>query len=846
MFRTTIKDLAARKLRLLTTSLAVLLGVAFMSGTLVLTDTIGQTFDGLFADANAGTDAYVRSQTAIDDPEVGSERPRLDAAVVDDVAAVEGVAAAEPVIEAYAQIVDRAGEPIGDPATGAPTYGGIWAADDRLNPFDLASGRPPGAADEVVIDRGSAEDAGYRVGDPAEILTASGRHAVTVVGIATFAGADSPGGASYALLTPAAAQELLTEPGRIDAVRAVAAEGVADDELVRRIAAAVPDGTEVLTGAEITAEDQGEVEASLGFFNTFMVTFALIALFVGSFIIYNSFSILVAQRTRHMALLRAIGASRRQVLASVLLEAVVVGLVASAVGLLAGLGVASLLQSLLGALGFDVPATGTVVTSGTVIVSVLAGLGVSVVSALLPARRASRVAPIAALRDVALDGSGSSRGRALAGAALVALGALAMASGLAGDAGVAVVGLGAGIVFVGVAVLGPILARPLSRILGAPVARLRGMPGDLARLNAMRNPKRTSATAAALMVGVALVGAITILASSTKASIDSALDEAFTGDLVVDSGSFGTGGLPPELAADIAARPEVEAAAGVRTTAAEVDGTSTTLIGIDPASAEAVFDLGVVDGGLDDLGATGLAVHEDVAEANGWRVGDTVPVTFAETGAQTFTVAATYSDRDLLGDHVIGHDAFEANVADQLDLRIFVQLDPSADVAAATAAVERVAAAHPVAEVEDATAYKESQAAQVDQMLTLIYALLGLAVVIALLGIANTLALSIFERTRELGLLRAVGMTRRQLRSTVRWEAVVIALMGTTLGLVVGTTFGWAIVQALASEGLRTFTIPVAQMAVVVLIGALAGVAAAILPARRASRLDVLGAIASS
>jgi putative ABC transport system permease protein len=847
MFRTTLKDLSARKLRLLTTSIAVLLGVAFMAGTLVLTDTIGKTFDDLFADVNSGTDAYVRGEAAFEVDEMGGQRARLDESLADTIRGVDGVAVAAPSIQAFAQIVDKDGEPIGDPKMGAPTYGASWLADDDLNPFDLASGRAPEAADEVVIDQGSAKAAGYEVGDAASVLTQAGEQAVTIVGIATFGGEDSPGGASFALFTLDAAQTYLTAPGKVDAIKVVAADGVSDEQVVERIAQVVPDQVEVLTGAEITAEDQSDIKEGLGFFNTFLLTFALIALFVGSFIIYNSFSILVAQRGRDMALLRAIGASRRQVLGSVLLEAVVVGLIASVVGLAAGVGVASGLKVLLEAMGIDIPAGGVVLTSSTVVISLVAGLGVSVASALLPARRASRVAPVAAMRDVALDRSGSSRRRAVIGTAVTALGGASIAQGLfaGGDSTLVAVGLGVALVFLGVAVLGPILARPLSRVLGSPLPRLKGMPGTLARENAMRNPKRTSATAAALMIGVALVGFITILASSTKASISDSMDTSFTGDLVIDSGTFAGGGLDPQLASDVAALPEVAAVSGLRNVPAEIDGSSTMLVGVDSATIAAVFDLGVTDGALADLGSTEIALQADEATSHGWAMGDTIPVRFAETGVQQLTVAALYEDADLAGPYVVGNAVLEANVADQFDSMVFVRLADGVDLDTGRAAVTETAAQNPLAEVKDRDAFTAAMGEEIDMLLNLIYALLALAVIIALLGIANTLALSIFERTRELGLLRAVGMTRAQVRATVRWESVIIALLGTTLGLAIGTSFGWVMVQALEDQGLNTFAIPVTQLAVVVAIAGIAGVLAAVLPARRAAKLDVLEAISA-
>ena len=634
----------------------------------------------------------------------------------------------------------------------------------------------------------------------------------------------------------------------MDAIKVVAADGVSDEQVVERIAQVVPDQVEVLTGAEITAEDQSDIKEGMGFFNTFLLTFALIALFVGSFIIYNSFSILVAQRGRDMALLRAIGASRRQVLGSVLLEAVVVGLIASVVGLAAGIGVASGLKVMLDTMGIDIPAGGVVLTSSTVIISLIAGLGVSVASALLPARRASRVAPVAAMRDVAVDSSGSSRRRAVIGTAVTALGGASIAQGLfaGGDSTLMAVGLGVALVFLGVAVLGPILARPLSRVLGSPLPRLKGMSGTLARENAMRNPKRTSATAAALddRRRPRRVHHDPGRRRRRRPS-PTAWTRSFTGDLVIDSGTYAGGGLDPQLASDIAALPEVAAVSGLRNVPAEIDGSSTMLVGVDSATIEEVFDLGVTDGALADLGDGEIAIQADKASDHGWTLGDTIPVRFAETGVQQLTVAALYEDADLAGPYVVGNAVLEANVADQFDSMVFVRLADGVDTEAATAAVTEAASQNPLAEVQDRDAFKASMGAQIDMLLNLIYALLALAVIIALLGIANTLALSIFERTRELGLLRAVGMTRAQVRATVRWESVIIALLGTTLGLAIGTSFGWVMVQALEDQGLNTFHIPVTQLAVVVAISAIAGVVAAVLPARRAAKLDVLEAISA-
>ena len=851
MLRVALKGVLARKGRIVTTGIAVMLGVGFVVGTLVLSDTIRKVFDDLFADVNDGIDVFVRSSETVE-LDFG---PELRGTVTEDVLAtvleVEGVVAAEGQVgPAYAQFVDQDGEPIGSPGQGAPTFGFNWLETDELNPFTLLDGgEAPTGPDEVVMDRGTAEDEGFEVGDTVTVLSKVEPREFTITGIARFGTADSPAGASVALFEEPTAQELLGTPGEYDGVAAVADESVDQPTLAFNIGVGLElreqdAEVEVLTGAELIEEEQNDIAEGLSFFTTALLTFAIVALIVGGFVIYNTFSILVAQRAREMALLRAIGAARKQVIGSVLIESVFVGLIGGAVGVGLGVLLARGLQNLLNAIGLDIPSGVSVVTFWTVFWGMTLGLVTTMVAALIPAWKAARIPPVAAMRDVALDRSGFSRVRTLIGLVITAVGVLLVAVGLFTDMGdgLLIVGIGAGSVFLGMTILGPVLAPPVATFVGAPLPRLKGITGRIARDNALRNPKRTASTAAALMIGVGLVGFITIFADSAKGSIEKIVDEQFVGDIVVDSGSFDFGGVSPDLAEDIRALPETDAVSGLRYTGADVGGFDQLITSVDNDAYE-IFDIGIIAGSTDGLEANEIGLFEDKAVDFAVDVGDTLPVTFPGGEALEMTVASVYTENTLAGDYVVNTETYLANVANPLDTSVFVLTADDTDTEDAVTAIEGVAADYPNAEVQNLDEFKSSQSDQINQFLFMIYALLALAVIIALFGIANTLALSIIERRRELGLLRAVGMTRRQVRSAVRWESVIIAVFGTLLGLAIGLFFGWALVRALADEGFDVLRIPVGQLLVVVAVAALAGVGAAIVPARRASRTDILDAV---
>jgi len=843
VWRVTIKGILARKVRFLLTGVAVMLGVAFVSGTLVLTATIGHTFDNLFSTIYAHTDAIVREKASLGSG-FEQQRGRIDTRVLDTVKTAPGVAVAEGQIQGFAQIVKADGKALGNPGRGAPTFGFAWSSDPDLSTFHVVKGHAPQAPDQVVIDQKSADKAGYKVGSRVPVVTKHGRDVYQLVGLAKFGDANSLLGASAVLFTPVTETVVLGEPDKFDVIAVKAASGVSQAQVVRNIDAAlakdnVP-GVEAVTGKEITKENQSNVRQGLSFFNTFLLIFGVVALLVGSFIIFNTFSIVVAQRTREMALLRAIGAARRQVLTAVVGEAVLVGLVASIIGFVGGIGLATGLKGLLAALGIDIPAGGIVVPVNAAIWAFVTGLVVTTVASLAPALRASRIPPIAAMRDVSIDRSSTSIVRILSGGLVTLAGIVALLAGLFGQQ-IAAVGVGAGVIFLGVAILGPVIASPVSAALGAPIRALRGVTGRLAESNAARNPKRTSATAAALMIGVALVVFITIFGASIRSSVNAAIDKSMKADYVVTSGSFGTGILPLQLEQKLKQAPGVASVSGVRSGQFEVKGSVKQLIAVDPNQVNSLFDVEVTKGDIRNLGTGGIAVLNTTASDNNWKLGSPVTVRYAQSGTKTLTVQAIYKQNQV-GSYIISLDAYAVNFSDQFDSQIYIKTasGPNPQVRQSLQAVMQD---YPAGKLQDRNEFKQSQGNQVNTFLNLVYVLLTFAIVIAVFGIANTLGLSVIERTHEIGLLRAVGMTRRQLRSTIRWESVIVALLGAVLGLVIGVFFGWAMVTALRDQGINQLAFAPLSLALIIVIAGVFGVIAAILPARRAAKLDVLRAV---
>ncbi len=843
MLNVAFKGSWSRKRRLVGTIVAVFLGVAFLAGALTLGSTVQSNFNRLFANANAGTDAIVRSDTALGSG-INSKRVPISASLVGRVAAVPGVADAQPSITGSGKLLQANGKALDSKG---PTTAGNWITDPTLNAYKLVAGRAPQGDNEVVINQAAATKGKLRIGDRTTVDTPQ-PVPVRVVGIADFATAGAMGETTFTAFSLSGAERYVTgRSGQVNQVLVKAAPGVSQNELVSRIERVLPPGVQATTGAQLTHENISDLNGEfLNILRTFLLVFAGIALLVATFSIYNTFSILVAQRSRESALLRVVGASRRQVLGSVVAETAAVGLVASAAGLVGGLGIAELLKAVFNAFGFGLPAGGLVVTGTTIAVSMVVGVLTTVASGLLPAIRASRIPPLAALRDSASEAGALTIGRAVAAVVLVVAGVATVLFAVTGTGSgvLAMAGGGALITIVGLVVLGPMVAVPATRILGWPLARLRGAPGVLARGNAMRSPRRSAAAASALMVGVAVVTLFTVFAASLKTSMHDNLAGSFRGDLAISTASYGDGGLSPQLAGAIGRLPGVQTAAGVAKGNAQIAGKSETVRAVDPPQVGAVLDLHPTAGSLSTLSDTQFAVSQKTAQSKHWNIGTPLAVTYPDGTRTTLTVGAIYRSRDLLGDYVFTSAEWAPHAVQTLDSAVLIKLDAGASVPASLAAVRTVAASYGSPTVQDRSAYLSSAGSEINTLLGLIYALLALAIIIALFGIANTLTLSIHERTRELGLLRAVGETRPQLRAMIRWESMILAVFGTIGGLGLGVFLGWGLADAASTaEGMASFTAPPTQLVVILVVGAVAGVLAGIRPARRAARLDVLGAI---
>ncbi|MDO8392105.1 MAG: FtsX-like permease family protein [Actinomycetota bacterium] len=842
MIRLALRSVLARWPRLLLTALAIVASTSFLSGTFVFRDTIERTFNALFADVYDRVDAYVQSPNTVENFFGFESRDRLPSSVVEQVRAVPGVADAQASVTGDAVVIGSNGEPIERPTS--PTFGAT-VNEGELSVWELKEGVLPVGGDEMALDSLTASDGGYSLGDRVKVNGDNGSREFTLVGIVEYDAIITPGDATWALFDAPTAEEFIAKPGFIDAVLVKGDGSVAPEVLVQRISDALdPEIAQTLTSQQITDQTQTDVEKSLGFLTIFLGIFSFIALGVGMFVIYNVFSITAAQRQRENALLRALGASRRQVTWTMLSEAFVIGLVGSLLGLVGGVALASGIKQLLDALDYSIPARGIVLEPRTVVITLLAGVIASLVAALGPAIGAGRVPPVAAMSDSVLDKVGAVRRRVVVAIGCAVAGAAAIIAVMVGGPAillaVGVVGL-----FAAVLLMGPVLAKPISRIIGAPVQRLRGVTGTMARGNVQRNPRRTARTAAPVLIGVALVAGASVFAASIKEQIRDTVGQTFAGDYVINSTNGGAVSIAQSFVDDLNEIPEVGTASGLGfARVAAFDGTAAIGTVVNPATAEGLLNIEFVQGTLADLTPAGLLVSEGEAKKKDLAIGDTFSVR-VDGGELQLTVQGIYRSVGLLRTARIYHrDTFvNTSVAAPAGI-VSLTRAPGVSDADFRSAVGAAVDDYGIGELQDKTEFIDSRADIVDRSLAFIYGLLLLSIMIATFGIVITLLLAVYERRRETGLLRAVGMTRAQVRTTVRWESVITSLYGAAVGVLMGLVLGYVVIVALRDEGLTNYTIPVTTILWIMALAFTAGVIAAVVPAWRATRMNILAAIA--
>ncbi len=841
MWPVTIKGILAHKLRLALTALAIVLGVTFVTGTLVLTDTLHSTFTALFGNVYQHVDFEVRGKAVFSQSNGGgAARPQISESLLSTVRSVPGVEEAQGTVGGYAQFIAPDGKAV--TTSGAPTIGTSYNPSAQMESLHIVQGRQPKTPTEVEMDQGTAQKYHFTVGEPVRILLPGSVQTFTLTGIVRFGTANNLAGATIAAFTLPTAQSLFNEVGKLDAIDVLVSPGADKATVKRAIAATLPQGVEVVTGQTVANEQVNDInQAFLGFFSTALLVFAFIALFVGGFTIFNTFSILVGQRTRELAMLRMVGASRGQVFRSVLGEAAVLGLVASALGL--GLGVLGAigLEKLLSGFGFTLPTGSLVFGLRTVVAALVVGVGVTVISAISPARRAVRIPPIAAIAEQTSDPSESSRRRVVVGSVVAVAGIGLLAVGLAVPA-IQLVGLGALGIFVGVGMLAPMVARPMASIIGRPVAGALGIAGRLGRENSMRSPRRTAQTAAALMVGLGLVSTMAVFGASLSRSATSSIDEAISANYIITSSSRG-GNFSAAIGPAAAQVPGAKAVSTVYAGTFQFKNSVSQLTAVSADHLSDTVILRVSSGrGAPALGAGDLLIDTTTANADNLKVGSVVPVRFATTGTTTARIGGIYEPNNLIGHYLAGEHYFVTHFAQPLPVAVLVTaMGGSGDI---TAALNHGLSAYPGLKIQTRAQFIQSQQAQVNQLLGLVYALLALAVIIALIGIVNTLMLSVFERTHEIGLLRAVGMRRRQVRVMIRAESVILAIFGALIGIVVGTGLGVALSSSLKKQGITDLVVPISSLVVFLVLAILLGLVAASWPARRAAKLDVLAAVA--
>jgi putative ABC transport system permease protein len=850
VIRVALRGLAGRKLRAVLTAVAIVLGVAMVSGTYILTDTIEQGFDTIFDRSYEGSDVVISGKVAFSVAEEEEDAPSFPDSVLEEVRGVEGVAAAAGAIEDEADLV-KDGEAI-ETAGGAPSLAlGIDPSVERFNPLSLTSGDWPSSGDEIAIDAGTADDEELGVGDTVGVAARGPVRNFEITGIAEFGGVSSLGGATLAVFDVPTAQELFEKQGELDIVRVAGEEGVEEADLVDRIRPILPPTARVQSASAQAEEDAEDTSSGISFLRYVLLAFGGIALFVGSFVIANTLTITIAQRVREFATLRTIGASRPQLLISVILESLVIGALASVVGLFLGLALAELLNSLFVAFGIDLPSSGTVFATRTVVVSLLVGIIVTLLASLRPALRATRVPPIAAVREGSiLPPSRFARFGLPTALVVLGLGIALLAYGVFADGvGTAnrLIALAGGslLLFIGVTLVAPRLVRPLASVLGWPAARAGGVAGELARENAMRNPGRTASTAGALMIGLALVTFVAVLGQGIRSSFEDAVDELFVADYAIGAGEVFEAMTPQ--AADAARDAQgVEVVSEVRDGEGRAFEETTLVSGVDEDMSE-VIDVDWTQGSdavPGRLGQRGAFVKEEYADDHDLSIGSPLSVETPTGRMLELDVLGIFDEPtggSPFGEVTISTELFDASYPTPQNIMTLVNMSGGVSDEN-TEALEASIRQFPDAQVRTSSQFKDDAIGPLNDVLNILYALLGLSVLVSFFGIVNTLVLTVFERTRELGMLRAVGMHRRQVRRMIRHESIVTALIGAALGIAVGLFLAFLVTRVLEDEGI-TFALPIVSLLLFVVAAIIVGILAAIIPARRAARLNVLRAL---
>ena len=847
MFRLAIRNVTARFGRIMLTALAIIVSTAFLSGTFIFRDTLESSFDALFAKSYDKVDVYVQSATSVETAFGFERRDSVGFDAVALIRAVPGVHDAQPLVSGDAVVIGKNGKPI--ERTSRSTSGGTINTGD-LSVWRIVEGRRPTADDEVVLDTQTAEDGTYSVGDQVKVNSEGGSQTFTLVGTAQYNDISTPGDATWALFDDQTAMNFVLKPGFIDAVLVQGDGTLSDADLAARVQTSLDrsQGGEVsqaLTSAQIIKQSQTALEKGLSFFTIFLSIFSLIALGVGCFVIYNVFSITAAQRRRENALLRAIGASRRQVTRVMLAEAVAVGVLGSLIGIVAGAGLALGIQNLLNAFGFGVPSRTLAITAETVGITMFAGIATTMLAAIVPAVAAGRIAPVAAMNESAFEQERSNRNRVIGALGFVIIGVAAIISVLQG-ADTILLGVAVVAIFVGVLLFGPVMANPIARVLGAPVQRMRGITGSMSRGNVQRNPRRTARTAAPVLIGVALVTGASVFAASIKQQLRDTIGDQFLGDYVINSTNGGSLSFSQGFIDDLNLLPEVGHATGLGFAALQDADTGQSIFAttVNPKTAARLLDYAFVAGSFADLTPDGILISTGEAKRKQLSVGSRVHLRVGGV-AETVIVEGIYGSNDLAQARVVHRNLLDGTSVSNQAGFVFMTKAAGVSDSAFRTAVDASIKDYGIGTLQDREQFIDGRSDIVDRSLSFIYGLLALSVIIAIFGIVLTMLLAVYERRREIGLLRAVGMTRSQVRTTVRWESVLTSLYGAIVGVVLGLVLGYVVIVALKDQGLKTYTVPTTAIAVIVVAAFVTGVLAAVIPAWRATKHDILQAIST-